>query len=305
MLPRHGWCSAAAAACVILAAGGAWADWRDDIKVFRVGIPVGENASYRLRQAEPFRQYLQGKLGIHVELFLATSYDAMIEAAASERIHYGIFSATAFVSADIACQCLEPVAIPSAEDGSEGYHAILVARADSSIHSLNDAKGARLAAGSAGSVSGNVVPFAAFAADGIDPKTYFSLVIDARSPEDSLAALLLGESDVALAWSSLAGEAAAGYSAGALTKMAADGTLAMSDVRIVWQSERIPYGPHAIRRNLPGELKALVADAILAMPVEDPTAVDAISRSGGDGMITANDAMFDGLRRALQAGGPH
>jgi phosphonate transport system substrate-binding protein len=87
--------------------------------------------------------------------------------------------------------------------------------------------------------------------------------------------------------------------------MVADGILAMDGIRVIWQSERIPYGPHAMRRNLPGELKALVADAILAMPLEDPAAVDAISRSGGDGMIAANDAMFDGLRRALQAAGPH
>jgi len=307
MPPRLMSRSAAIAACLMLVAGAgpALADWRDDIKVFRVGIPVGENAGYRLRQAEPFRQYLQSKLGVHVELFPATSYDAMIEAAASERIHYGIFSATAFVSADIACRCLEPVAIPSAEDGSEGYYAILVARTDGPIYSLTDAKGLRLAAGAAGSVSGNVVPLTAFAADGIDVKTYFSSVVDARSPEDSVAALLLGETDVALAWSSLAGDAAAGYSAGTLTKMVADGTLTASGIRVVWRSERIPYGPHAIRRDLPGELKALVTEAILAMPADDPAAFDAISRSGGDKMLAASESMFDGLRRALQAGGPH
>jgi phosphonate transport system substrate-binding protein len=295
---------AAVAVCMELPSAVAHADWREDIKVLRVGIPVGENASYRLQQAEPFRQYLQTKLGMHVELLPATSYDTMIDAAAGERIDYGIFSATAFVSADIACQCLEPVAIPSAEDGSEGYHAILVARAESPIYSLTDAKGTRLAAGSTGSVTGNVVPSAAFAADGIDPKTYFSSVIEARSPEDSLAALLLGEADVALAWSSLAGDSANGYSAGTLTKMVADGTLAMSGIRLIWQSERIPFGPHAIRRNLPGELKALVAEAVLAMPAEDPAALDAISRSGGDGIVAATDSMFDGLRRALEATGP-
>lgn len=296
--------SAAIAVCLALAGNAAHAEWRDDIKVFRVGVPVGENASYRLRQAEPFRQYLQRKLGVHVELFPATSYDAMIDAAATARIHYGIFSATAYVSADIACQCLEPVAIPSAEDGSDGYHAILVARADGRIYSLTDAKGGRLAAGPSGSVTGNVVPFAAFAADGIDPKTYFSAVIDTRSPEDALAALLLGEADIALAWSSLAGDAATGFSAGTLAKMVADGTLAMEGIRVIWQSERIPYGPHAIRRDLPGELKALIAESILAMPAEDPAAADAIGRAGDGGMVAANDAMFEGLRRALQAGAP-
>jgi phosphonate transport system substrate-binding protein len=303
MRPRFAWATTAAAV-ILTFASGAYADWRDDIKVFRVGVPVGENAAYRLRQAEPFRQYLQNKLGLHVELLPATSYDAMIDAAAGERIDYGIFSATAFVSADISCQCIEPVAILSAEDGSEGYHAILVARADSPIYSLTDAKGTRLAAGPAGSVTGNLVPFAVFATEGGEPRTYFSQVIEARSPEDAMAALLLGETDVALAWSSLTGDAAFGYSAGTLAKMVGDGTLTMSGIRVIWRSDRIPYGPHAIRRNLPGELKALVTEAVLAMPAEDPAALDAINRGGGTGVVAASDSMFDGLRRALEANEP-
>lgn len=293
----------AALAWAMLAAMPAAADWRADLKVFRVGIPVGQNAGYRLRQAEPFRRYLEGRLRVHVELFPATSYDAMIEAQVADRIHYGIHSATSFVTAAITCDCVEPVAIPTAEDGSAGYHAILVARADGPIHSLTDAKGTRLAAGPARSVAGRLVPFAEFSAAGIDPATYFSQVVDARNPEDAVAALLLGEADVAIAWSSLAGDSAAGYSAGTLAKMVADGTLAMPDIRIVWQSGRIPHGPHAIRRDLPGELKALVTEAVLAMPQEDPAAADAIGSFGSGNLIAAEESMFDGLRRALQVGG--
>ena len=291
----------AATACLLLTAGAALADWRDDIKVFRVGVLVGENAAYRLRQAEPFRRYLEDRLGLHVELFPAISYDALIEAQASDRIQYGIYSATAFASAEIMCDCLEPVAVPTADDGSTGFHAVLAARTDSAIHSLTDAKGARLAVGPEGSVAGRLVPFAAFAASGIEPRTYFSVLIETRSPEDAMAALLLGEADVALGWSSLEGDAAAGYGSGVFTKMVADGTLAMSDIRLIWQSERIPYGPHAIRRDLPSGLKALVAEAILAMPRDDPDAFDAINRSGGGDMVVADDAMFEALRRALTA----
>ena len=291
----------ATAGCLVLTAGIALADWRDDIKVFRVGVPVGENAAYRLRQAEPFRRYLEDRLGVHVELFPAISYDALIEAQSSDRVQYGIYSATAFASAEIMCDCLEPVAVPTAEDGSTGFHAVLVARADSAVHSLTDAKRARLAVGPEGSVTGRLVPFAAFAASGIDPRTYFSALIDTGSPEDAVAALLLGEADVALGWSSLEGVADAGYGSGVFTKMVADGTLAMSDIRLIWQSEPIPYGPHAIRRDLPSELKALVAEAILAMPSDDPEALDAISLSGGGGMVAADHAMFAALVRALTA----
>lgn len=294
---------AAALAILCACAGNAAADWRDDIKVFRVGIPVGDNATYRLQQAEPFRRYLEGRLGVHVELFPATSYEAMIEAQASDRIQYGIYSATAFATAEIMCDCLDPVAVPTADDGSSGFHAVLVARADSAIRSLTDAKGARLAVGPEGSVAGRLIPFAAFAANGIDPKSYFSALVETREPAEAVAALLRNEADLALAWSSLEGDAAAGYSAGVLTRMIGEGTLAMSDIRLIWQSDRIPYGPHAVRRALPDDLKALVEEAVLAMPAEDPAAVDAISRFGGGGFVAANEAMFAALRQALSAAG--
>ncbi len=201
------------------------ADWRDEIKVFRVGIPVGDNAAYRLQQAEPFRAYLERKLGVHVELFPATSYDAMIEAQASDRIQYGIYSASAFASAEIMCDCLEPIAVPTAEDGASGYHAVLVARAESPYHSLTDAKGARIIAGPEGSVASRLVPFAAFAASGIEPKSYFANVFELPDPREAILAVLQGQADLALAWSSMQGDPTAGYSAGVLTGMVADGSL--------------------------------------------------------------------------------
>ena len=278
---------------------GANADWRDDIKVFRVGIPVGDNAAYRIQQAEPFRAYLERKLGIHVELFPATSYDAMIDAQVSDRIQYGVYSASAFASAQVICDCLEPIAVPAAEDGAPGYHAILVARADSPYRSLTDAKGARIVIGPEGSVTGHLIPLAAFATSGIEPKGYFANVFELPDAREAIIGVLQGQADLALAWSSMQGEATAGYSAGVLNAMVADGSLLMSDIRVVWQSDLIPYGPHAVRRDLPGELKALVEEAILAMPGEDPVAADAVAHTGGGGMVAATESMFEPLKQAL------
>ena len=45
--------------------------------------------------------------------------------------------------------------------------------------------------------------------------------------------------------------------------MVAEGMLAMDRIRIVWQSRLIPFGPHALRTNLPSELKGILSGALL------------------------------------------
>jgi phosphonate transport system substrate-binding protein len=134
----------------------------------------------------------------------------------------------------------------------------------------------------------------AFAAAGIDPATHFAALYESAGPVDAIRALLDGRADVALAWSSLTGDAATGYDFGPLTAMVADGSLSMDQVRIVWQSALIPFGPHAVRSDMPGELKTLLGDALTAVGVESPDVLDAVDRSayGGGGFVAASAADY-------------
>ena len=82
--------------------------------------------------------------------------------------------------------------------------------------------------------------------------------------------------------------------------MVSAGALAMDRLRIVWQSPLIPFGPHVVRRDLPEELKTLIADALKAMATEAPDALDAVDGSsiGGGGFVPVTDkdyAVIDGL----------
>jgi phosphonate transport system substrate-binding protein len=104
--------------------------------------------------------------------------------------------------------------------------------------------------------------------------------------------MLAGDADLALAWSTLEGSAAAGYGRGVLRKMVADGTLTMAGIRIVWQSPLIPYGPHTIRSDLPDDLKAELRPIVLDMAVLDPEAYAAIDRTGGDGLVAIEPSQF-------------
>lgn len=270
------------------------ADWRDEVEVLRVGVSAPRGTAYRVTILEPFRTYLQEKTGLPVEVVAVEGYPELIEAQTSGEINYGIYSATSFATALVSCECVEAIAAPVADDGALGFHAILVARTDSEIKSLDDARGKSIALTGPDSVAGRQIPMQAFAADGIVPRQYFLRIATEPDPRTAILALLAGDVDVAVGWSSLTGRALTGYDFGVLTRMVADGDLSMGQVRIIWRSPLIPFGPHAVSADLPPELKQILAQAMRSIATERPLALDAVDRNGfgGGGFTTPDSSLY-------------
>jgi phosphonate transport system substrate-binding protein len=293
-----------AAVLASASAGSLLADWRDEMKVLRIGYfsSAADQASDGAR-LEPFRAYLEARIGVPVELVPAASYAALIDSQTTGGVQYAINTATSFAVANAACQCIEPLALPAAADGSTGYYAILLARAYGPIASLADARGARLALSGEDSIAGSRLPLRAFATAGIDPAAHFSSITTAAGPQAALLALLAGEVDLAVGWSSLSGDPATGYAFGVLTRMVLEDALSMDDVRIVWQSRLIPFGPHAVRRDIGPEAKAILADALFAMADEAPEALDAVDRSGwgGGGFVVVDAGAYGEIAELVEA----
>jgi len=285
---------AALALVFLLWAPLAHADWRDDLKVLRIGyLSSGEPAAEASR-LEPFRAYLQAQISMPVEMIPATTTASLIDAIAHGRVSYAIMSGGAYATAAASCACVTPLAEPTAFDGARGFHAILLGRSNSAIQSLADTKGLRLALSAEDSVAGRLLPMQAFAAVGIAPATYFSALYEAPGPQDAVQSLLDGRSDIAVAWSSLNGDAASGYSFGVLADMVKSGALAMDQVRIVWQSPLIPFGPHVVRSDLPGEAAQLLLSALTGMATAAPDAFYAVDDSifGGGGFVPVTAADY-------------
>lgn len=268
------------------------ADWRDEVKILRVGVMTGVNAPYHMEQLEPFRIYLEARLSVPVEIVPAQSFDALISAQSSSHVDYAIYSGAAFSTALAACGCVEAVAVPARAGGEIGFYALLVARSDGAIETLGDASGARLALAGADSVAGRLLQMNAFEQEGIAAAEYFSRIIDTRDPEMAITALLADEADLAVAWSSLTGDRSAGYSFGVLAKMVGNEELSIDQLRIVWKSPLIPFGPHAVRSDLPDDLRPLLSEALLEMGAESPAALDAVDRFGGQGLVAANSDLY-------------
>lgn len=292
------------AALVGLTTVQASADWRDSVRVLRIGILAASGASYALERLEPFRSYLEFRLGVPVELVPVESYSALVDAQTNARVDYAIQSAASYVTADATCGCVEPLAVPASADGAIGFHSILVVPAASPIRQLVDARDARLAVSAPDSVAGYLVPLKALAGEGIDVDTYFSGLVETPDPATAITTLFTDEADIAAGWSSLRGDSDKGYSFGVLASMVGERKLSMDEIRIVWQSPLIPFGPHTVRSSLPDDLKAELLQTLTGIGDLAPTALDAVDRRGiGGGGFVAVDAADYAVIRNLVAGG--
>ena len=273
----------------------ATADWRTDLKVLRVGFVVGDNAPYRRNQLEPFRKYLQGKLGLPVEMVPAVSMAALIDQQVRSDIQYAVETGSAFVTAEALCRCVEPLVSPVSSDGSRGVLSVMVVNAASPITSLEGARGTKVAVVRGNSVAGRLVPLKAIAAVGFDMQKDITIV-EFDSEDAALRALRAGSVDAALGWTTLVGDPNRGFSRGTLTRMVAANLAQMADIRIVWQTPLIPNGPHVVAKDLPDEAKQALRDALTGMAAADPLALDSVDRTNGGGFIAASAGSYDALR---------
>lgn len=289
-----------AALGAIAAAASAFAQWQDDHPVIRIGMLAGVNPAATRTRTDPFRDYLEERLEVEVEIFLSNDYAALISGQLTGRYDAAFLSASAFASANAACNdCLEPVAIPTTPDGEEGFRAVLIVPAGSAITDAAGLPGMRLAVSAEDSVSGRLLPLALFAEDGIDVDAI--QLVTADSPAEAVSLVLAGEADAALAWSSLNGDVTLGYSRGVLRQMVDEGRLDMNAITIVWSSPLIPHGPLAIGADLPGELKSALTDAMIEMAGLDPDALFAVNGTLGGAFVAASADLFAPLRLLADA----
>lgn len=248
----------------------ALADWREEVPVFRIGILGGENEADRLRDNACLETYLEDRLGVDVQLFPASDYAGVMQGLLAGQLEFAGLGSAAY--AGIYLQ--DPDAVQTMYttmqiDGSLGYYAVMYTRADSGITSLEDMEGRSLAWADPNSTSGYLVPQSELREMNIDPDEYFSETGFGGGHEQAVIAVLQGQYDGGVTWTSGVGDINQGYSRGNLRAMVDNGLLDMSDIRIIWQSNLITNGPRVIRSDVPEELKDLVMGAMMQLQVVD------------------------------------
>jgi phosphonate transport system substrate-binding protein len=256
---------AIAVAVPALTASASAEGWRDDYQVVKFGILSGENEKDRLQRNEPLRVYLAKKLGVDVEIFTAGNYDGVIQAMAADQIEIARHGSSSFAAAYTATDGgVVPTLTPIKKDGTTGYYSIAVARCDSGIKSLEDAKGKVFAFADPDSTSGYAVPYYNFVEkEGIKPEEFFAATPFAGSHEAVVTGVVNGTFDAGGTWQSNDED-------GVYQRMERKGMIEPSVVCKIWESPEITSGPWTFRANLPEDMIAEITDAIAAFPKEDP-----------------------------------
>ena len=135
----------------------AQAEWREQMGAFRVGIASSNGQPFNPAQIREFRTVISEALKMPVEITQTRDAASLIDAAASSRLEYAVFSALGFATLDLTCGCMEPIVAPISEEGATHIRSVLYAHADK-IENPEDVIGKRIAIGPESSLTASVLP---------------------------------------------------------------------------------------------------------------------------------------------------
>ncbi|WP_296038499.1 phosphonate ABC transporter substrate-binding protein [uncultured Agrobacterium sp.] len=284
-----------------LMAGSALAQ---DVKVLRIGLDGGENSNDQLRNAQCIADGLKAATGVEqVQLFPSPDYNGVIQGLLGGTIDIASMGASSY--AKIAIQdpkAVDPILTYTGADGSSGYYTIMVARKDSGIKSLADAKGKKLGFADPDSTSGYLIPNVALPKETGKPvKEYFSETGFGGGHENLVLAVLDKKFDVGTTFGSGVGKWEEGYTSGNLHQMVAKGNLDMDDLVEVWKSPLIPNGPLMVANKVGEPMKQKIENFFLELPKKDLACFQGFTQGKNKEYIKVDSSFYQTIVDARKA----
>lgn len=245
----------------------------------RIGLIPNQSPDTVKAQYEPFRKYMEEKLGVPVELFVATDYAGVVEAMASDRLDVAYFGGVTYVQAEQRAGIHPIVTEVDRETHTTKYHSVIIARADSSIRTVADIGDGRFAFGDVSSTSGSLYPRIMLSEAGItgfdDPERF----------------LYTGGHDATVLAVQNGTVHAGGVEERILRRLVEQGTVDGSGIRVVARSSPIEGYPWVVRDALDAGLVEEIASAFLG--IDDPELLR-LMRAERYERVTAKD--YDEIR---------
>jgi phosphate/phosphite/phosphonate ABC transporter binding protein len=237
-------------------------------------IPPVENVSVMYEKFLPLKDHLERALSRKVVLKVASTHEEAIESIGTGRAYLAFFDPSAYCEVKHRYGVV-PLVKPIL-GGTSTYASVIVARKDSPIRKIIEAKGKRLALGNVHSSSSHLIPAVIFKEVGITFRDFAS--VDYLEQEDRIAlSVLTRRHDLG------------GLSERVAKKYLADG------LRIVKTSEPIPQYAICACACLPAGLRAAISQALLAIDkARHPELIAAMKDV--DGFAPAEDRDFDVVR---------
>ena len=225
------------------------------------------------------------KLDCKVEVFVATSYNAEIEAMRNGKLEIGEFGPLGYVLAHQVAKA-EAVAAFGAADGKPNtYWASLVTYPASGIKTVAEIKGHSFAFSDPASTSGHLFPAYGLRKAGLHPDKDVRAIF-AGSHTSSFEALYNHKVD--------AGE----LNSEQLESATQRGHYKDGDLIFLWKSDPIPTDPFTVRGDLPVAFKARVTEVLqnLDLSALDPADRKIMVGAGITQLVPQTDRAYDGIR---------
>ena len=255
-------------------------------------VPTNNDGSMEAKTG-PFADYLSEKLGMDVNVTLATDYSTIVEAMASGKVDLGIMPPAAYVQArnlDAAEAILSSQLVKYDKDTEEPiegeytstFKGEVLVKADSDMESLEDLKGKKIATLSPNSASGYIYPVAEMKDLGIDPLTDCTLTTVNDIPSE-MTAVLNGQQDACFVFQGARYVFSSKFTDYDLYK----------DLKVLYLTDGdIPNDAIAVQPSMDEDLKAQIKDVFLNM-ANDEEGKEAMSLWGHIGYGEADESAYD------------
>jgi phosphonate transport system substrate-binding protein len=252
----------------------------------RFGVEHFDTSAKLVPIYEDFGKLLGEKLGCDVKVYVATNYNAEIEAMRNGKLEIGQFGPLGYVLAHQVAKA-EAVATFADKDGQpDHYWASLVTTPNTGIKTVAEIKGHTFAFSDPASTSGHLFPAYGLRKAGIDPDKDIKAIY-AGSHTASFEALYNHKVD--------AGE----LNSSQLESAKQRGHYKDGDMVFLWKSEAIPVDPIVVRGNLPAGFKKRMTEILQTMDLSALPAADRKTMGlGNDGahLVPQTDKAYDGIR---------
>lgn len=255
-------------------------DWPEKVVFGAVPTESSANATERWHDLV---DYLGKTLGVKIEFKTATDYAGVITGMQFKHVDLAYLGPKSYVEAADRAGA-EALVLEVGEDGSHGYHGMIVTKKDSGLKTMEDIKGKVWAFTDPNSTSGTLVPTVYFSEKlKIDPEKYFSKVIYSGSHEASILAVKSGKVHAA--------------ATNDLDMLRGNGVNwnAEQDFNVLWTSELIPGSPIAVRKDLPESLKQAIKAALIGY--KDNAGLAKLKIKG---YVDVTDKVYDPIREQIE-----
>lgn len=252
----------------------------------RIGmVPDAGATQVSVEEKAPLRDYLSRALGQPVELVIPTSYNATVEGMGNGSLDFAYFGGLTYCKAHVRFGVVPLVQ----RNIDRTFHALLITQADSSIHSLADLRGKRMAFGDINSTSGHLFAVKAMMAAGINPEKDLKWQRFTGSHAATIQAVASGAAD------------AGSVDETVYKEMIADGKVDGKKLRVFYVTPPFPDYVWAARKDINPALQQRFANAFLSLKPANDAAILKILRA--EYFVRADDAEYVDMRKlAVQLG---